>query len=674
MSLKNQNLEDVFEAHAGYESHPDKQDALWADLVATFRHGGVPFDEQWGLYQRVFATRSPEHGPPFVWHPDDRLRKESNLAALMKKVGLKEYRELHVYSARERERFWEHAVKTVGIRWDREPERILDLDEGATRAKWFPGGLLNATDACFRAEGDSPAILYRKEGEEEIERVNLGVLEGLVARVQAGLQANGFRQGDRVALYMPMTPECVAAYLGIVRAGCAVVSIADSFAAPELATRLRIAEAKGIVTVDGFLRGGKKVDLYSKVREADAPRAVVIPHGGGDAELRDGDLWWDDFLGAPEEAVRASCEPGDVSNVLFSSGTTGDPKAIPWTHLTPFKAAVDGHYHQDIRPGDVVAWPTNIGWMMGPWLIYAALMNKATIALHEGLPTSEDFCRFVDEAGVTMLGVVPALVRAWRKSEATKDCSWERVRVFSSTGEASNARDYLWLMAQTGYRAPVIEYCGGTEIGGGHITGSVLLPASPATFSTPALGLDFVVLDESGQRVPVGGMGELFVVPPSVGLSDRLLNRDHDEVYHEGTPEGPDGQPLRRHGDEIERLGKEYWRAQGRADDTMNLGGIKVASIELERVMDLYPAVKETAAIGVAPPGGGSERLVVFAVPEEGTSDKQEVKRALQERIKSRLNPLFRIHDVVFVESLPRTASNKVMRRELRADYNERRT
>ena len=354
--------------------------------------------------------------------------------------------------------------------------------------------------------------------------------------------------------------------------------------------------------------------------------------------------------------------------MLFSSGTTASPKAIPWTHLTPIKSAMDGCFHHDIQPGDVVCWPTNIGWMMGPWLIYAALVNGAAIALWEGGPADPGFARFVRRAGVTMLGVVPSLVRAWRQSGTWEVADWSGVRVLSSTGEPSNRRDYLWLMSLTGYRAPVIEYCGGTEIGGGYVTGSVLQPASPATFTTPALGLDLHVLDESGRPVADGEIGEVFIVPPSIGLSERLLNRDHDEVYHDGCPAGPAGEVLRRHGDQMARLPRGFLRAQGRADDAMNLGGIKVSSLELERILDGHPSVFESAAVAVQPDGGGGERLIVFIVPRSEV-DTPTLRTELGRLIADHLNPLFKIHDLVMAQRLPRTASNKLMRRELRAQF-----
>jgi acetyl-CoA synthetase len=420
-----------------------------------------------------------------------------------------------------------------------------------------------------------------------------------------------------------------------------------------------------VLTVDSYQRGGRRVELLEKVVAAGSPPAIVIAEGR--PPLRPGDARWDDVLGPDELLAPHVAEPDEVVNVLFSSGTTGTPKAIPWTHLTPIKCAMDGRFHQDIHAGEVVAWPTNIGWMMGPWLIFATLINRATMALHEGAPTTPSFARFVEQARVGMLGVVPSLVRAWRSSGALADADWGGVRVFSSTGEASSREDYLWLMSRAGYRAPVIEYCGGTEIGGGYITGTVVQPATPATFTTPALGLDFVILDESGRPSPEG---ELFLVPPSIGLSQTLLNADHEAIYHSGCPTGPDGQALRRHGDQVEALPGGGWRAAGRADDAMNLGGIKVGTKEIEAVVDAHPEVYESAAVGVALRGEGAEVLVVFAVPR-GDVEQQALLVELRSAISQELNPLFRLHDLVLLEALPRTASNKIVRRELRRRYRE---
>jgi acetyl-CoA synthetase len=265
-----------------------------------------------------------------------------------------------------------------------------------------------------------------------------------------------------------------------------------------------------------------------------------------------------------------------------------------------------------------------------------------------------------------MLGVVPSLVKAWRAHHMIDRIDWSHLRAFSSTGEASNADDYLWLMARASYR-PVVEYCGGTEIGGGYITQSLTQAASPATFSTPALGLDVAILDEEGRAATAG---ELFVIPPSVGLSQTLLNRDHHEVYYQDAPRGARLEVLRRHGDAFEALPGGYYRAHGRADDTMNLGGIKVSSAEIERAVLGLPDVTDVAAIAVDPPGGGPSLLVLYVVARPGAAPKPDaLKDAAQKAIAERLNPLFRVHEVRLAESLPRTASNKVMRRVLRAQH-----
>jgi acetyl-CoA synthetase len=332
---------------------------------------------------------------------------------------------------------------------------------------------------------------------------------------------------------------------------------------------------------------------------------------------------------------------------------------------TPIKCAADAHFHQDVHPGDVLVWPTNLGWMMGPWLVFASLVNRATIGLFYGVPTGAEFGRFVQDAEATMLGVVPSLVRTWRDTDCMRDVNWHNLKVLSSTGECSHPDDMNWLMSLAGGR-PVIEYCGGTEIGGAYITGTVTKPCVPGTFNTPALGLDFVILDE--RDLPADN-GEAFIVPPSIGLSNTVLNQDHHEIYFSGTPPGPHGQVIRRHGDEMQNLGGGYWRALGRADDTMNLGGIKISSAEIEQVLQSVPQAKETAAIAISPDGGPSQLIIYAACYAGQPLVKSVLQNSMQDCIKRDLNPLFKIHDLVLVDALPRTPSNKVMRRVLRDRY-----
>ncbi len=669
------------------EWEPNGPEGTWKRLSKDVLSPDDPASLHVFLFQQVYGQDGQFSDAPPAWWPSNETLEQANLTRVMRALGSSDITEFYTWSISDRKGFWEKMTEELEIVFKQGPSDIVSFENGVETPDWYPGASLNIVDTCFKRESRERAIVFGKE-DGSMGEWSYGELEEMVNRVVSGLQSLGFEKGMKAAVNMPMTAEAVAIYLGVIKAGGAVVSIADSIAAAEVEKRTRIAVTDLIFTQDVVVRGGKELPLFGKLNKVDIPRAVVLPgkENTDRSLLREGDRAWEDFLGEAGSFDSVPCEPADLCNVLFSSGTTGEPKAIPWTHSTPVKCAMDGYLHQDIQQGEVVAWPTNIGWMMGPWLIFAALMNKATIALYYGAPVGRDFGQFVEKAGVNMLGVVPSMVKKWNETGCMKGLDWRSIKVFSSTGESSNPQDYLWLMARGGYR-PVIEYCGGTEVGGGYATGTVVQPASPGSFSTPAFGLDVYIADENGDPAD---KGEGFLVPPSIGLSNTLLNKDHHEVYYAETPEpdprakGISGVPLedqfkdigtspilRRHGDELEQLPNGFLRPRGRADDTMNLGGIKTSSVEIERLLDLEERVHETAAIAVETEEGGPSRLVICAVPKEDPSkvDRSFLIERFQRIIKDQLNPLFKIYDVVLMESLPRTASNKIMRRILRADY-----
>ncbi len=639
----------------------------WQEIVREVLDPYLPFEVHQFLYDKVATQWDAEQGPMPAWVPSVACQQASNINALLVRTGCDDFDSLYRWSITERDAFWTTAIEMLDIHFDKPWQTLCDLADGAHAPRWLQGASLNIANSCFRAAPDKTALIYRREVDGALEALSYGALEAQANRVANGLREAGFQPGDALAIDMIMGMESVVIYLGILKAGCVVISVADSFSPPEITTRLRIGKAVGIFTMDLIVRGEKRLPMYAKVVEANAPRAIVVVRGEQPPELREGDLLFSDFL-SPNMAFEAVPRaPHDPVNILFSSGTTGDPKAIPWDQTTPIKAAIDGFLHQDIHEDDVVCWPTNLGWMMGPWLVFAALVNRATIALYEQAPQEAGFCRFVADAGVTILGVVPSLVKAWRNSNASEDCDWSQIRCFSSTGECSAPADMLYLMSRARYK-PVIEYCGGTEIGGGYVSGTLVQPAVPSTFTTPTLGTELVILDEELQPADAG---EVFLVPPALGWSVTLLNKDHFEQYYQDTPPHSDGRPLRRHGDQLERLPGGYLRAHGRADDTMNLGGIKVSSADIERVLKTCPALDEAAAVAVSPPEGGPSLLVVFATLRAG-HQSESLRATLQTALSSQLNPLFKIHEVVTLDALPRTASGKIMRRMLRKQYSER--
>ncbi|ONM54731.1 putative acyl-activating enzyme 17 peroxisomal [Zea mays] len=678
---------------------------VWGELCRSVLCPSVPFAVHRMLYYGCFAG-FPSPTPP-AWTPDPKESVLTNVGRVLEARGrnligdaykdpITSFPDLHKFSNENPEAYWKMVFEDMGIQFSVEPSCIWRENTAYPGGEWLPGAELNAAVNCLTAKpgrsSDGPAIVWRDEGKDS-DPLNFMSLEDL--RKKSSLVANAIDalelpKGSAIAIDMPMDVNAVVIYLAIVLAGYVVVSIADSFAAPAISMRLKLSEAKAIFTQDYILRDDKELPLYSRVVEAKAPMAIVIPVRGSllIKGLRVDDLSWQDFLGrvnyTEAENYTAVNQPAYAfTNILFSSGTTensdsspysGEPKAIPWTHITPLKAAADGWCHMDIRKGDVVAWPTNLGWMMGPWLVYASLLNGASMALYNGSPNSSGFAKFVQDAKVTMLGLVPSIVRTWKNTDCTAGLDWSSIRCFSSSGEASSVDDYLWLMGRAGYK-PVIEYCGGTEIGGGFVTGSMLQPQALSAFSTPAMGCNLFILDSSGNPLPQDsvGIGELALDPTLFGSSTTLLNADHQEVYFNGMPEWH-GKILRRHGDEFERTSDGYYRAHGRADDTMNLGGIKVSSIEIERICNrVHDAILETAAIGVPPVGGGPEQLTIAVVLKDQSSqieDLNQLKLACNMALK-KLNPLFKVSSVVIVPSLPRTASNKVMRRVLRKEFSQ---
>ena len=597
------------------------------------------------------------------WTPSKKIIKSSNIYTMLQKHSFKDYHDFWKWSVQEKAAFWEETVKNLGIQFKKPYTTLLDISNGIEDPQWLKGAQLNIVDSCFQNTDDAIAIIFQKEG-GELQKVSQLELQKLVHRIANSFQHFNVHKNDVIAIDMAMTLEAVAIYLATIKAGIAVATIADSFTPNEIAIRLKITKPKLVFTQDVLQRAGKTLALYQKVVEANASKIVVIKVSNETISLREKDLYWDAFLSDNDVFKSVAQQPKDTITILFSSGTTGEPKAIPWDHTTPIKGASDGYYHHNIKKNDVICWPTNLGWMMGPWLIFAALINKATIALYYGAPLDRHFGEFVQNAKVTMLGVVPSIVKHWKKTRCNENLDWNAIKCFSSTGEVSNPEEMEYLM-QLANNKPIIEYCGGTEIGGAYVTSTIVQDNSTSTFSTQALGGEFVLLDENHKP---SDKGELFLIPPIMGLSTNLWNRDHHEVYFKGTPRY-NGQILRRHGDQLERLENGFYKAQGRVDDAMNLGGIKLSSIQIESVLNTLDFIKESAAVAISPPEGGPSLLVVYYVENSNPFSKEERYKIAKQSIRNKINPLFKISELIPLDKLPRTASGKVIRRQLRQKF-----
>jgi len=647
----NNLIEDINKLERG--NIPDTE--IWHHLYKNDNFAkDLSIEEQKNLYDYVYRNRE-RNDPGPVWLADDD--DSTNVKQTIADLSLYTIHDLYEYSNTNLVNFYEYIINKLEIVFANKYSQILDESSNKNTPNWLCDAKLNIVDSCFLANKGSNAITYDHNG--HIQHLTYDELEQKVHSFSSNLINIGVVSQDKIGIFMPMNIDAIVAYLAIMKIGAIAVSIADSFSSNEIQLRLDISESKHLITQKTFIRAGKTIQLYAKTKELENIRVIVIAEHN--LTLHSNDILaqgWDKDTTARVESVPSSAHT--PINILFSSGTTGSPKAIPWDHTTVIKAAIDGYFNQDIQPRNIIAWPTNLGWMMGPWLVFATLINKGCIAISQHIPTSINFCQFIEETKVNILGVVPSIVSHWKANNSLNNLDFSSLKLFTSTGESSNPEDMFYLIASANYK-PVIEYCGGTEIGGAYVSGTLLNDCIPATFPMANFATKLALLDENGLE---SDHGELVLIPPTLGLSKSLLNKDHFEVYFQDMPLYKEGLHYRRHGDEFVRLANGYYRTLGRCDDTMNLGAIKTSSAEIERCFTDIEALIETAAIASTSANGGPSQLIVFCVTIR--QDTDILHQQMQIAIKQRLNPLFKIYKLKIIDKLPRTSSNKIMRRVLR--------
>lgn len=620
-------------------------------------------------FQEIFT----ETELPIVWEPE-QYSIQSNLAHWMQELGMT-YGKFYEWSVNEKETFWRKVISSIPLKLKKEYTSILAQSSDPDETIWLKDARFNSIESCFQANPDQIAIYYQAEQATQIEQITYKQLHEKVIHYATGLRAQGFNTHDRIIFYIPFSIEAVAVYLACIYIGAEPVLVSDSFSAAELQKRIAIIQAKAVITTDSYWYADKKINVLTKVIEAN-PLQIIL-HTAAintviDIRNNANDLLLSQLLHTKSKTAEAYYHASaDTISILFSSGTTKEPKALPWKATTPIKCAADGKLLQDIHAGDVVTWTSGMGWMMAPWLIFASLLNKATIALYGGAYSKKEFIDFTQTTQVSILGTIPSVVKSWRAQNFGKIINWN-IRIFSSTGEPSDIDDYLYLMYMNDFKAPIIEYCGGTEIGGGYISSAVVLPNALSAFNTAAPGSSFILLNEQNQIVSQDDNGEVYLIPPTIGLSQEILNKSHTEEYYSNLPVITGYPLLRRHGDGFHihvHEGITYYRSIGRTDDSMNLGGIKISAVEIESVINKHPEVIESAAIASQNKNGGPEKLIVFIHSKNASVDLLQLQKELQKRIQTELNPLFKITAIVLKDTFPRTASNKLMRKELRKEY-----
>ncbi len=625
-----------------------------------------------------------------AWTPTAEVIERAQLTKFMRQTGAQNFDEVYQKSIEAPEEFTKNVLDFLKIGFNPPYTKLLDTENGIEWAKWCVGGGLNITEMCVdrwandETVKDQAAIIW--EGEEsEVKTVTYKELLEQIEFCAAGLRLNGLKKGDAIGIHLPMMIETVVALLAINRIGAIAVPVFSGYGVDAIASRMNAVKARAIFICDGFYRRGKFIDSFDTAFQAiefvDSIQKVFFVETVERNYLQEpkgliNEVWssFDYLLEEGKATIDNSknIEPmlaEDPLIILYTSGTTGKPKGIAHTHCGfPVKAAQDMAFGTDVGVGTRISWVTDIGWMMGPWLIYGALINGATICIYDGAPDYPEADRmweFCAKHKVEILGISPTLVRALatKGDDLPKKHDLSSLRAFASTGEPWNPAPWWWLFEKVGNsKLPIINYSGGTEVSGGILMGNPLLPIKPCSFPAPCLGIDVAILDEEGEQVEKGKVGELAIRKPWIGMARGFWQEP--ERYIETYWSRFKG--IWVHGDWAMQDEDGHYYILGRSDDTLKVAGKRVGPAEVESLLVAHSLVAESAVIGVPDEVKGTA-MVAFCVLRDDAPENlaAELKQLVAKDMGKPLAPS-KIH---FVCALPKTRNAKVMRRVIRSAY-----
>lgn len=609
-----------------------------------------------------------------IWSPGRERIESANVTRLIRRAGLSDLDELRSRSV-DPEWLWPAVFDDLGIEFVEPYTQVLDLERGPEWARWFVGARLNLSSACLdrwaRVRPDEEAIAWESEcGEHRaLSWVRLRSLSDELAR---GLRRLGVAEGDTVGLFLPMTPEAVAGLHACAKLGAIAVPMFSGYGAGAVAARIVDSRMKVLLVADGFPRAGKVVPTKEVADQAVAQAGtettiVVWRRLGRECPQSQNDVEWDSLLqGGGEPFDGVDLPPDHPLLLVYTSGTTGRPKGAVLTHGGLLASiAKDAAYHLDLGPDDTICWVTDIGWIMGPWTIISAGALGARLCLCEGGPTTpgpDRLWKLVERESVTVLGVSPSLTRGLMAAGAVPASPEQlgSVRTIGATGEPMTAAPYRWLATEVGGgRCPIINISGGTEVGGAFLAPLPIQELKISSLGGPALGMEVDIVDEEGQPVAPGTVGQLVCRAPWPSMTRGLWNdpERYLDTYWRAIP------GVWTHGDWASVDADGQWFLHGRSDDTLNIAGQRIGPTEIEGALIEEPEVVDAAAIPM-PHDIKGEELWCFVVPAPGTAvDPPQ----LADAVAARIGKPFRPARIITVEELPRTRTGKLMRRVIKS-------
>ncbi len=616
-----------------------------------------------------------------VWRPSEDYIEKANITRFMKKHDIKDYDELIKRSTEDLEWFWNEVIKDLNIEWYRPYDKVFDDSKGIQWTKWFIGGRINIVHNCLdrHAKSDKKnniAIIWEDEN-GNVRKLTYVELFREVNKFANALKELGVKKGDRIGIYMPMVPEIVVGFLAGIKIGAISIPIFSGFGGHALASRLDIAGAKILLTADGSVRRGKTVEIKKEADKAldnvsTLEHVIVYKRLGIEIPWKDSrDIWWEDIASKKsDECNTEQMNSEDYAMIIFSSGTTGKPKGTVHTHGGALvQIAKELGYYFDVKDDDVFFWLTDIGWMMGPWMIIGVQNFGGAIVIFEGAPNypnPDRLWELVERHKITSFGISPTAIRLLMRygDKWVKKHDLSSLRFLGSTGEPWDPDSWNWFFEKVGNKKiPIINISGGTEIVGCFLSPLPITALKPCTLRGPGLGMDIDVFDDDGKPIR-GKMGHLVAKKPAPSMTRGFWNEPerYIDTYWSRWPN------VWYHGDWAKVDKDGFWSLHGRSDDTIKIAGRRTGPAEIEAALIEHPAVSEAATIGV-PDEIKGEDIVCFVMLKPDYEPSEEIREELKDQVVKIMGKTLKPRDIKFVGDLPKTRSAKIVRRIIKAAF-----
>jgi acetyl-CoA synthetase len=574
-------------------------------------------------------------------------------------------------------KFWENLAKE--IYWRKKWEKVFEHEP--PYFKWFLGGKLNITENCLDrnllTRKNEVALIWEPESvEEQSRKLTYGELSREVNKFVNALLKFGVKKGDRVGIYLPMIPEIVISMLACARIGAVHVVIFSAFSPAALKIRLKITEAKILITADGYYRKGQVVNLKQNtdegIEETSVEKVIVVKRAKNEISWDEKDLWFHELV----EQESDKCEPEIMDSedplfILFTSGTTGIPKGCIHTcGGYTVQANFTGKWIFDLHENDIFWCTSDPGWITGhTYTIYSPLLNGVTTLLYEGaldFPTPDRWAQIIEKYGVTKFYTAPTAIRMFEKytGKLTEKYKFETLQLLGSVGEPIDEGAWDWFFREVGKgRCPIVDTWWQTETGGILISSLPGIgPFKPAFAGLPFPGIKVDILDEKGKSCPSGKEGNLALLPPFAPGLLRGVYKDPEKYLK--TYWSQYGDKIYFTSDGALRDENDLIRIVGRVDDVIKVAGHRLATGELEAAISKHEDITECAVVGMPDEIKGEVPVAFVVLKKE--RELEEIKKEAIEAVKREIGPIALPKEVYVVEDLPKTRSGKIMRRILK--------